>query len=230
MAQLSPQSLPDDVAALKAIIAGHAETLQARDAELYAQSLLIEKLKAQLVQMRRALFGASSENLDQLELLIEAIETDQAEYRTKAVIEPLLEDQEHPKRKPLPAHLPREDIMYAPEADCTHCGKPMRKLGEDIREQLDYVPGHFMVIRHVRPKLSCRDCGHIVQAPMPSLPIERGKPGAALLAHVLVSKYPDHLPLYRQAQIFGHQGVELARSTMRCPAGKRSAAARRVFS
>jgi transposase len=90
----------------------------------------------------------------------------------------------------------------------------MRKLGEDVTEVLDYVPASFKVIRHVRPKLSCRVCETIVQMPMPSLPIERGKPGPGLLAHVLVAKYADHLPLYRQSSIYAREGVDLERSTL----------------
>jgi transposase len=90
----------------------------------------------------------------------------------------------------------------------------MRRLGEDVTEVLDYVPASFKVIRHVRPKLSCRVCETIVQAPMPSLPIERGRPGPGLLAHVLVSKYADHLPLYRQSGIYAREGVDLERSTL----------------
>jgi len=90
----------------------------------------------------------------------------------------------------------------------------MRRLGEDVTEVLEYVPASFKVIRHVRPKLSCRMCETIVQAPMPSLPIERGRPGPGLLAHVLVAKYADHLPLYRQSGIYAREGVELERSTL----------------
>ena len=90
----------------------------------------------------------------------------------------------------------------------------MRRLGEDVTEVLEYVPASFKVIRHVRPKLSCRVCETIVQAPMPSLPIERGRPGPGLLAHVLVAKYADHLPLYRQSGIYAREGVDLERSTL----------------
>ena len=90
-------------------------------------------------------------------------------------------------------------------------------LGEDRSEVLEYVPGHFKVIEHVRPKVSCRCCETIHQAPPPDLPIERGRPGPGLLAHVLVSKYCDHLPLYRQSEIYAREGVELSRST-RCSA------------
>ena len=130
------------------------------------------------------------------------------------------EEKGQPKRKTLPEHLPREDTVHPPDADCADCGKPMRPMGEDVREQLDYVPGRFVVIRHVRPKLSCRDCGTIHQAPMPSLPIERGVPGPGLLAHVMVSKYADHLPLYRQSQIYAREGVDLDTSTMADWVGK----------
>ena len=188
--------------------------LESKDAELHAQNLLIEKLKHQLAVLRRGKFGASSEGLEQLELLIETVETECAEIRQRAGITASPENKAQPKHKPLPDHLPRENIVYEPTSDCEHCGRPMHKLGEDVREQLEYVPGRFIVHRHVRPKLSCRDCGSINQAPMPSLPIVRGKPGAGLLAHVLVSKYADHLPLYRQAQIYEREGVEIDRSTM----------------
>ena len=218
MDTLSPASLPDDVDALKAIItsmqASHSEEIVSRDAELYALTLMVEKLKQQLAVLRRGKFGASSEGIEQLELLIEAVETEQAEIRQRAGIEVSLEDKAQPKRKAPPDHLPREDVLHEPSADCAHCGKPMRLLGEDVREQLEYVPGRFVVHRHVRPKLSSRNCGNIAQAPMPSLPIERGKPGPALLAHVLVSKFCDHLPLYRQSQIYEREGVEIDRSTM----------------
>ena len=218
MDTLSPASLPDDVDALKAIIESmqseYASEVNSRDVELHALTLMVDKLKYQLAVLRRGKFGASSEGLEQLELLIEAVETERAEIRQKAGIVSSPEEKAQPKRNPLPAHLPREDVVHEPAPDCAHCGKPMRKLGEDVREELEYVPGRFIVNRHVRPKLSCRDCGHIAQAPMPSLPIVRGKPGPGLLAHVLVSKYCDHLPLYRQAQIYEREGVEINRSTM----------------
>jgi transposase len=96
----------------------------------------------------------------------------------------------------------------------------MRRLGEDVTEVLEYVPARFKVIRHIRPKFSCRFCETITQAPMPSLPIERGRPGPGLLAHVLVSKYADHLPLYRQAEIYAREGVDLDRSTLADWVGK----------
>ena len=102
----------------------------------------------------------------------------------------------------------------------------MRKVGEDVTEILDYVPGRFQVIRHIRPDYSCRACEGMVQAPMPSMPIERGLPSAALLAHVLVSKYCDHLPLYRQSGIYARDGVDLDRSLLAEWVGKAAALVR----
>jgi transposase len=103
----------------------------------------------------------------------------------------------------------------APDVDgCSDCGGTMGKLGEDVTEVLEYVPGRFRVVRHVRPKLSCNRCDAISQAPAPALPVPRGRAGPGLLAHVIVSKFADHLPLYRQSQIYAREGVEISRSTM----------------
>ena len=105
--------------------------------------------------------------------------------------------------------------MHEPaQQACPECGGALHKLGEDISEVLDYIPASFIVIRHVRPKLSCCGCDVIVQAPAPSRPIERGLAGAGLLAHVLTAKYCDHLPLYRQHEICAREGVDLDRSTL----------------
>ncbi len=93
------------------------------------------------------------------------------------------------------------------------CGGKLKHLGEDILEILEYVPASLKVIQFVRPKLACAGCDRIVQAEAPSRPIDRGIAGPGLLAHVLVSKYCDHLPLYRQSQIYARSGVELDRST-----------------
>ncbi len=123
---------------------------------------------------------------------------------------------EQAPRKPLPEHLPREILTYWPESGktCTACGGAMKQLGEDISEQLEYVPASFRVIRHVRPKLACTCCDHITQPAAPSRPIERGLAGPGLLAHVLVSKFADHLPLYRQSAIYAREGVDLDRSLL----------------
>src|SRR5206468_10824346 len=100
------------------------------------------------------------------------------------------------------------------EDACPDCGGTLGRLGEDVCETLEYVPARFKVIRTVRPKLSCTRCDRIVQEPAPHRPIARGLAGPGLLAHVLVAKYSDHLPLYRQSEIYERDGVELDRSTL----------------
>jgi len=203
-------NLPDDAGALKALVQQLLGTVK-------TQGLKIAQLEARLAKLRRMQFGQSSEKLsraiEQLELELDALHEEEAGEAAQrpAAVQTLIEK---PYRKPLPDHLPREEEVHEPACACPNCGGSLRKLGEDITEVLDYVPASFKVIRHVRPKLSCRVCETIVQAPMPSLPIERGKPGPGLLAHVLVSKYADHLPLYRQSEIYAREGVDLERSTL----------------
>ena len=216
---LATAELPSDPDALRAF----AAVLQA---ELYAKTLHIEKLKAQLATLRRARFGQSSEKLDRqinlLELVIGELEEAEAENAARQENAAASSGSTPPakpprigNRRPLPEHLPREIVAHAGACACPACGSQrLRKIGDDEREVLEYVPSHFKVIVHVRPKLSCRDCEAITQPPMPSLPIERGRPGPGLIAHVLVSKYCDHLPLNRQSDIYGREGVSLDRSTM----------------
>ncbi len=212
----TPEALPDDIAALKRIIAEMARDAVSARAE-------IARLKFQLARYRRAEFGRSSEKLaretEQLELAIEALETDQAERlasaapEAAAIVESVAEAQK-PARRPLPEHLPREEVMHRAGPACPSCGGALRRIGEDATETLDYVPGRFKVVRHVREKLSCRTCDTVVAAPAPDHAIARGRAGAGLLAHILVSKYDDHLPLYRQAEIFAREGVGLETSTL----------------
>jgi transposase len=123
-----------------------------------------------------------------------------------------------------PEHLPREDMIHAAPCACPSCGGALRRIGEDITETLDYVPGRFKVIRHVREKLSCRAWDTVVVAAAPDHAIARGRAGAGLLAHIVVSKYDDHQPLYRQAEIFAREGVELETSTLSGWVGATSAA------
>ena len=203
-------NLPDDAGALKALVQLLLGTVK-------TQGLKIAQLEARLAKLKRMQFGQSSEKLsraiEQLELELDALHEEEAGEAAQrpAAVQKLIE---RPYRKPLPDHLPREEEVHEPSCACPNCGGALRRLGEDVTEVLDYVPASFKVIRHVRPKLSCRVCETIVQAPMPSLPIERGKPGPGLLAHVLVSKYADHLPLYRQSEIYAREGVDLERSTL----------------
>src|SRR5690606_19546163 len=131
-----------------------------------------------------------SERIEQLELIVEDLETSQAQASPPKA--PCTE-KAAPSRKPLPEHLPRETVTHEPGTSCPDCGGTMQRIGEDVAEMLEYVPARFHVIRHVRPKLACACCERIVQAAAPSRPIDRGLPGPGLLAHVLVSKYADHL-------------------------------------
>jgi transposase len=223
---LSPDQLPDDPQALKQIIAAMAQDAIVAQAE-------IAKLRFQLARYRRAEFGRSSQKLaheaEQLELAIEALEADQAERLATAspsvatAIESAVEAQK-PARRPLPEQLLREDVLHAAPCTCPTCGGALRRIGEDITETLDYVPGRFKVIRHIREKLSCRSCDSVVAAPAPDHAIGRGRAGAGLLAHIVVSKYDDHLPLYRQAEIFARQGINLETSTLSGWVGATSAA------
>jgi transposase len=207
---ISPATdLPDDIEALKRLVLEHREELQARTREIESLKLLIAKLK-------RMQFGRSSERLsreiEQLELHLEELES-QAPVIAKAEAAAPAEVAAPPRRA-LPEHLPRERVVHETSCSCPACGGAMKPIGEDVSEVLDYVPARFRVIRHVRPKLACVKCDCIAQAPAPSRPITRGLPGAGLLAHILVAKYADHLPLYRQSEIYAREGVELERSTM----------------
>jgi transposase len=218
----SPTTLPDldllDAAALKALILSQHDQLLSHQSE-------IEHLKLLIAKLRRMQFGRKSEKLErqieQLELKLEELETAKAGHASDSGKEFVatasfsLTATAKPARQPLPEHLAREVKTYSPKEEaCSECGGRLRPLGEDTSEVLEWVPGSFKVIRHVRPKLSCAGCERIVQAPAPSRPIERGLAGPGLLAHVLVAKYCDHLPLYRQAEMYAREGIELERSTL----------------
>ena len=200
-------------------------------AEVHAKALMIEKLRAQLAVLRRARFGRKSEKLDaqveQLELMIDDIEAGVAETLARAGVAESdaaeatetgaasKKKRKPSNRAPLPDHLPAETIVHDAPCVCPTCGGDrFGRIGADEREVLEYVPSHFKRVVHVRPKMSCRACETVVQAPMPTLPIEKGRPGPALLAHVVVSKFCDHLPLHRQAGIYARSGVEIDRSVM----------------
>jgi transposase len=232
----NPSALRIFAADLQAELARKDIEIAANAAEIHAKTLHIEKLKMQLAVLRRARFGRSSEKLnrdiEQLELLIGALEQDAAaedacagttepDTKTDRKTPARTDPRKQPVRTPLPAHLPRETVTHEPACICAGCGgTTFSRIGQDEREVLEYVPSSFKVIRHVRPKLSCRSCETIVQAPMPSLPIERGRPGPGLIAHVLVSKYCDHAPLHRQSVIYAREGVALDRATLADWVGK----------
>jgi transposase len=194
--------------------------LAERDAEVALLKLMVDKLKGQLARRVREQYGSSSEQLDaQLTLISteapKACEAGAAQSLQKKPCKPRRE------QRKLPEHLPRETQVHHPKgyaADtpcaCSECGGKLRPIGQDVSEQLEYVPGRFKVIRHVRPKLACVSCEGIFQALAPSRPISRGLPGPALLAHMMVAKYCDHTPLYRQSRIYAREGVDIERSTM----------------
>lgn len=192
-----------------------------QQAEILSHKIEIEALKLQILKLRRLQFGNRSEKraqqIEQLELWVEELETADAQRScvlasapgaTPAACVPKV-------RREFPAHLRRETQIIAPlQSACPDCGGTLKHLGEDISEMLELEPVRFTVIRHVRPKLACARCDTIVQAPAPTRPIERGMAGPGLLAHVLVGKYADHLPLYRQAEIYAREGVELDRTLL----------------
>jgi len=189
------QTLPDDPAELRTA----AERLVAL---AKSQALRIAKLEHQLAGLRRQRFGATSETLDQLDLALEESEIELARAADPAAPEDAAEARRRPRRKPLPKDLPRNETVLSPGETCAECGGRLKPLGEDVTEELEYIPGRFVVNRFVRPRLACTCCEAICQVPLPARPIERGRPGPGLLAHVLVNKYGVHLPLYRQSQIF----------------------------
>ena len=210
------ESLPDDPAELRGMV-----TLLAK--EVKSQAIFIEKLQHQLHGANRHRFGSISESLDQLQLSLENEEIAVATETTDAPEQEVSEPKNKPRRKPLPEHLERKEQVLTPGDNCSKCGGSLKTLGEDVTEELEYVPGRFIVNRIIRPRMACSCCEAILQAPMPSRPIERGRPGPGLLAHVLVSKYCDHLPLYRQSQIYKREGIDLDRSTMADWVGKSTA-------
>jgi transposase len=209
--------------ALRTLILAQHQELLSKDEQLLSREREIEHLQLLLAKLHRMQFGRKSEKLqrqiEQLELRLEELESNHREKEPTPKLTFLpasaTPTAAKPTRRALPDHLPRETRRHEPkETICPQCQGELRKLGEDVSEVLEYVPASFRVIRHVRTKLSCTKCDCIVQAEAPSRPIERGMAGPGLLAHVLVSKYCDHQPLYRQSEIYARQGVELERSTL----------------
>lgn len=173
--------------------------------QLRHQSALLEKLSYENALLKRMKFAARSErfNAEQRSLLEDEIDADLAAVadaidalNTQKASTPQTKQQT--KRQPLPAILPRREIRHEPDSTTCQCGCQMKRIGEDVAEKLDYVPGVFGVERHVRGKWACSQCETIVQAPVAAHVIDKGIPTAGLLAQVLVAKYADHMPLYRQ--------------------------------
>ena len=190
--------------------------------QLRHQSALLDKLTHENALLKRMKFAAQSErfNPEQKSLLEDEIEADLAAVATEidalqeAQAPAKLEEKKVPKRSPLPAHLPRREIRHEPDSTTCACGCQMRRVGEDVAEKLDYAPGVFTVERHIRGKWACAQCETIHQVPVDPHIIDKGIPTTGLLAQVLVAKYADHLPLYRQEAIFGRAGLAIPRSTL----------------
>src|SRR5436190_1634422 len=212
-------SLPTDLASAHALIIAQRAALIAAQSEAQHRALLIEKLKYTIKKLRHEHFGQSSERralLDQLELQLADLEDDvaQAEALAEKITVPSFERRK-PARRPLPAHLPRERIVYPAPAICPCCGdNRLRKIGEDVTETLELIPRQWKVVQHVREKFSCRACEAITQPPAPSHPIARGRAGPKLLAHILFAKYGLHLPLNRQSDVYEREGIDLDVSTL----------------
>ena len=237
----TPEQLPSDIEEMKQLFLAQAAHVQKLTADLAAASaelaaaraglmsnaIEIEKLKFQLARLRRQKYGNSSERIEreiaQLELRLEELEASKAEAEAKAEAAasatPTTTDtasakSKKPRRK-FPEKLPRTTVVHEPQGCSTPgCDGALRKVSEDVTEILKYIPGHFVVERHVRPAMSCRKCETMVQAPMPALPIPRGEADASVLAHVGIAKYCDHIPLYRQSEIYARDGIELDRSLL----------------
>lgn len=225
------------VAQLHALLLEKDRELATKDAliaqqerELLWRQGKIDKLTHELALHRHWRFGTKTESWpqEQAELFAETLNADQAaiEEELKALgrdsdsaPEPNSQSTSQPakgqpKRGPLPAHLPRTDFTHEPDSTTCPCGCQMTRIGEDVAKKLDYTPGSFRVQRHIRGKWTCPHCQRLTQAPVPAQVIDKGIPTAALLAHILVAKYADHLPLYRQEAIFAREGCSIPRSTL----------------
>jgi transposase len=207
-----------DVNQLRALAAKLMDGVKDRDRELHRRQTKIDQLTHEIAGLKRWKFAARSEQLNpaQKSLLDETIDADLAaiEVELEQLSSKPKEEKQKPRRAPLPAHLPRVEIQHEPDSANCRCGCALKRIGEDIAEKLDYTPGVFMVERHIRGRWACARCETIVQAPVPPHVIDKGIPTAGLLAQVMVAKFSDHLPLYRQEAIFERAGVTVPRSTM----------------
>lgn len=218
--QLSSDQLRALTMALMDSLDSRASALKQRDRELRYSKTLNEKLTHELALLKRHRFAKRSEQLDAIQgrLLDELIDGDVAAIEAElakaqpeaAAAKPTLK----PKRAPLPPELPRTLIHHEPDNTQCRCGCQLKRIGEDISEKLDYVPGEFTVERHIRGKWACEHCETLIQAPVAPHVIDKGISTTGLLAQVLVAKYADHLPLYRQERIFGRARLTLPRSTL----------------
>ena len=223
-AQSPVEELPADVNTLRQMV---LQLLSDVDDKTHR----LQDLQSQLDWFKRHMFGRRSEKLDPnqqvlFDILEEELRGKQQEEDAKQATtqEPSFSEVTSQKksrrngRKPLPKDLPRERIEHNPAEEdmiCEGCGCRKQRIGEEVTEELDYVPASFVVREHVRGKYACKSCQEgVVIGDLPARPIEKGRPGTGLLAHIVTSKYADHLPLHRQEGIFGRHGIDIRRSTM----------------
>ncbi|WP_434034889.1 IS66 family transposase [Cupriavidus sp. a3] len=205
---------------LRALAMELMSEVRARDSELRLKDTRIAQLTHEMAVLKRWKFAARSEKLpaEQQSLLDEAIDADliALEHELEQLASQPKDESppNKPRRAPLPPNLPRVEIRHEPTSTTCGCGCQLKRIGEDVSEKLDYTPGVFTVERHVRGKWVCAQCETLTQAPVPAQVIDKGIPTAGLLAQVLVAKYNDHLPLYRQERIFERAGLAIPRSTL----------------
>ena len=210
----------DEIEQHKQLIAKTQVEIDQHKKELLYRQTKIEQLTHEIAVTKRWKFGQHSERLDpaQASLLEETLDADiaamESEIEALVTPEPVDRVRKQPKRAALPASLPRVEFRHEPDSTRCRCGCQLKRIGEDVSEKLDYTPGVATVERHIRGKWACADCKTLTQAPVPAQIIDKGIATSGLLAQVLVAKYADHLPLYRQESIFARAGVDLPRSTL----------------
>jgi len=218
--QLPPEQLRALAAQLMQRVESLDQKVETMGKKIHRNQTLIEKLTHEIAQLKRFKFAKRSEQLspDQVSLLDDLIDTDiaaiEAELEALKPARASTEVRQKPKRTALPPQFPRTLIHHEPDNSHCQCGCALKRIGEDVSEKLDYTPGTFTVERHIRGKWVCDQCETLIQAPVPAQIIDKGIPTAGLLAHVMIAKFADHLPLYRQESIFGRAGLVIARSTL----------------
>jgi transposase len=220
--RLDAQQLREVVQSLMGKVSAQQDEIDRREREIAFKQATIDKLTHEMAVLKRLKFAAKSEafNAEQRSLLEETIETDlqalsaELEQLVPAAPAPAEREKQQPKRQVLPAHLPRREIRHEPASTTCACGCALQRIGQDVAEKLDYQPGVFSVERHIRGKWVCAKCETLIQAPVPAHIIDKGIPTTGLLAQVLVAKFADHLPLYRQESIFERAGLAIPRSTL----------------
>ena len=212
------QQLAAQVASQTRLLTEQDARLADKDKELHWRQTRIDQLTHELALHKRWRFGVKTEHwpLEQRQLFEETVDADLAAMETELaqLSTTSAKPKGQAKRQPLPAHLPRTEIRHEPDSTTCACGCQLRRIGEDVAEKLDYTPGSFTVERHIRGKWVCQSCETLIQAPVPAQVIDKGMPTSGLLTQVLIGKYLDHLPLYRQERIFERAGVAIPRSTL----------------